>query len=69
MPSYIINLSEYMKLSQKVVQVNQQPQLKLNILDQLDNLNKKYINNKQEYILLIKKQKDKDYCTLYVSNC
>jgi hypothetical protein len=40
-----------------------------NLLDILNNTNKRYIIGKQEYLLLLKKQKDKDYCTLYITDC
>lgn len=40
-----------------------------NLLDILNDSNKRYVIGKHEYLLLLKKQKDKDYCTLYVTDC
>ncbi len=39
------------------------------ILEIIDNTNRKYTMGRNDYLLLIKKQKDKDYCTLYVTDC
>jgi len=39
------------------------------VLDLIDNANKKYAVGRQDFILLIKKQNDKGYCTLYVTDC
>jgi len=35
----------------------------------LDNVNRKIISGKQEYLLLIKRQRNKNYLTLYVTDC
>lgn len=35
----------------------------------VDNTDKKYVIGKQEYLLLIKKQKEKPYSTLYITDC
>jgi hypothetical protein len=39
------------------------------VLDLIDSTNRRYLIGKQELLLLIKKQKDKEYCTLYIADC
>lgn len=42
----------------------------LSILDDiLDNSNCMLTHNHRDYLLLIKKQKNKDYCTLFLTDC
>lgn len=35
----------------------------------VNNVNRRFLLGRQEYLLLVKKQKDKDYCTLYLTDC
>lgn len=35
----------------------------------MDNTNKRFVVGRSDLILLIKKQKDKEYCTLYIADC
>lgn len=37
--------------------------------DIVNNTDRSYLVGKQDYILLLKKQKDKNYSTLYVTDC